>query len=283
MNGADWAEWWVFSFHALHRAMPKRPCAIAFTGDDDMLLCADKFGDVYAIPLLIEASSLPSTDGPTAPAPKQPPPVSDKGKLAEAKRRRTEISHDLPFSNKLLLGHVSMLTDLVVVSSAPEGGGKMRKYILTADRDEHIRVSRYPQSYVIEGFCLGHKSFVSKLLIPSWDKSQLLSGGGDDFLLRWHWEQSRNTEAVSIARLIEDVVGKKVVTGKAEEEDGEFKPVLIGMWEVPSQQIVIAGFEAWVFPPYGRSGLPTRHDCHHFPPPFPLTPSFGGLMKCAWT
>jgi tRNA (guanine-N(7)-)-methyltransferase subunit TRM82 len=225
--------------------MPKRPCAIALTDDDDTLLCADKFGDVYALPLLAKDPPPPAQSGAVA-TPDPPPlqPVSDKEQLAEAKRRRTEISHDLPFAHKLLLGHVSMLTDILAVSRLPEGGGKAHKYILTADRDEHIRVSRYPQSYVIEGFCLGHKSFVSKLLIPSWDRSQLLSGGGDDFLLRWEWERNKIVETVPVAKLVEGEALVKVAAARdAEEKDGEFKPTLVGMWEIPNQKIVVVAFE----------------------------------------
>lgn len=54
------------------------------------------------------------------------------------------------FEHKLLLGHVSMLTDIALVVL------NGRNYIITADRDEHIRISRgIPQSHIIEGFCLG--------------------------------------------------------------------------------------------------------------------------------
>ncbi|PWW77730.1 hypothetical protein C7212DRAFT_90045, partial [Tuber magnatum] len=92
---------------------------------------------------------------------------------------------------KLLLGHVSMLTDLLSVTTTTAQEGQKRKYIITADRDEHIRVSRYPQSWVIEGFCLGHTAFVSKLLVPRWAPQEVLSGGGDAWLGRWRWADGK--------------------------------------------------------------------------------------------
>lgn len=48
-----------------------------------------------------------------------------------------------------------MVTDMVL--SADE------RYVITADRDEHIRVSRYPNGYNIESFCLGHTEYVCHL------------------------------------------------------------------------------------------------------------------------
>ena len=35
------------------------------------------------------------------------------------------------------------------------------RYIITADRDEKIRVSKFPNSYNIKTFCLGHTEYVN--------------------------------------------------------------------------------------------------------------------------
>ena len=61
-------------------------------------------------------------------------------------------------------------------------------YILSADRDEHIRISRGPpQTHVIETFCLGHTAFVSCLAIPESRRELLVSGGGDHEIFLWDW------------------------------------------------------------------------------------------------
>lgn len=74
----------------------------------------------------------------------------------------------------LLLGHFSLICDMEINED----------YIITADRDEKIRVSRRKTPYVIESFCLGHSQFVSRL---SWidDYQKLVSGGGDMKLMVW--------------------------------------------------------------------------------------------------
>lgn len=227
--------------------MPKRPCAISMAESDSTILLADKFGDVYAMPLL-EAVVQPK------PEPTEKPTAAqlakeERERLAEVKRKRTEISHDLPFTAQLLLGHVSMLVDILVVTIPEEG--KDRTYVLTADRDEHIRVSRYPQSFVIEGFCLGHEAFVSTLLAPSWDKTQLISGGGDEFLLRWDWRSGKMLEKVAVANLVKGIVGGKVGGGKHDHGDAErgggekeFKITVVGMWEVPELKTLVVAFES---------------------------------------
>lgn len=230
--------------------MPKRPSAITMTDNDDTILLADKFGDVYALPLVpppeeiekVEKSK--STEKLTVAQLEK----AERDRLAEAKRRRTEISLDLPFTHTLLLGHVSMLVDILAITLPADfdGASKDRTYVLTADRDEHIRVSRYPQGFVIEGFCLGHESFVSKLLIPSWDRSELVSGGGDDYLLRWDWRSGKIRQKIEVGSLISGVVGGKVAGGKHDHGDAEraggekeFKATVLGMWQLPE---IVDGF-----------------------------------------
>ena len=58
-------------------------------------------------------------------------------------------SHENQSGGSLVLGHVSLLTTALLSQDG--------RYVITADRDEHIRVSWYPQGYCIESYCLGHK------------------------------------------------------------------------------------------------------------------------------
>jgi len=108
----------------------------------------------------------------------------------------------MAFAHELLLGHVSMLTDIACVSVPVKTATKThyRTYILTADRDEHIRVSRGPpQAHIIDSYCFGHTSFVSSLcLLPRSQNKILVSGGGDDFLLIWNWRQSTTLGRIAL-------------------------------------------------------------------------------------
>ena len=74
-----------------------------------------------------------------------------------------------------------------------------RRYILTSDRDEHIRVSRYmPQAHVIEGYCLGHKQFIGDMVIPPSNERLLISGGGDEDLYIWDWLSGKLLSTTSV-------------------------------------------------------------------------------------
>ncbi|KAA8917116.1 hypothetical protein TRICI_000788 [Trichomonascus ciferrii] len=153
------------------RSFPKRPSAVDSTKDKEKLILADKFGDVYGVPLT-------GTDA-----------VLTEG---------TEDSKIEP-----MLGHVSMLVDIKAVQ---RDNGK--QYIITADRDEHIRVTRYPQTYVIERWLFGHTEFVSVIETLPWNPHQLVSAGGDDFVAHWDWTTGELLETFCIRPLVEQYLNE---------------------------------------------------------------------------
>ncbi|KAI9845823.1 MAG: tRNA (guanine-N(7)-)-methyltransferase non-catalytic subunit trm82 [Sclerophora amabilis] len=185
------------------RIMPKRPCALAITADDSTILCGDKFGDVYSLPLVTIVDRATSTDLEQINPATQTVfrPAADEGTVHTARNQRALQNQRQTASKairkritepscQLLLGHVSLLTDLAAVSFDGHGSRSPSKgnFIITSDRDEHIRVSRgLPQTHVIEGYCLGHKEFVSRICVPPWQQTSLISGGGDSMLILWDW------------------------------------------------------------------------------------------------
>jgi tRNA (guanine-N(7)-)-methyltransferase subunit TRM82 len=76
------------------------------------------------------------------------PFLYDPQDVPEPRQKDALSSHENPSNGMLVLGHASPLNCFVMADD--------EKYIITADRDEHIRVSRYPKGYVIEMYCLGH-------------------------------------------------------------------------------------------------------------------------------
>lgn len=201
--------------------MPKRPSAINITPDSSLILCGDKFGDVYSLPLL-ECHRAKGTSSKAVPDLSRPecldssrdifvPSASELTVHTKSNhealrnqlktRSRPTAKKTLDFEHQLLLGHVSLLTDLLYVQlDAGSSSAGARGYILTSDRDEHIRVSRgLPNSHVIETYCLGHTEFVSKLAVPRWRPDLLISGGGDNYLIVWDWINGQAIQKVDLA------------------------------------------------------------------------------------
>jgi tRNA (guanine-N(7)-)-methyltransferase subunit TRM82 len=120
----------VMSPQRIHcaRELPKKPTGIRFLRDGQTILVSDKFGDIFSYPV----------HSPDAPL------------QSESKSRRDAMtSHENSSGGTLILGHTSVVTSFVL--SADE------RYVISADRDEHVRVSWYPQGWHVEIFCLGHE------------------------------------------------------------------------------------------------------------------------------
>jgi tRNA (guanine-N(7)-)-methyltransferase subunit TRM82 len=232
--------------------MPKRPCAIQILPDNATIIIGDKFGDVYSLPLLPKVAEPENGHQADASAESEgtPQPESEKTDKPAFKPSATNLTvhtkrnlraleaqmkqqsftarkEPLKFEHKLLLGHVSMLTD--ALSARHQVEGQWRDYIITADRDEHIRISRGPpQAHIIEGYCLRHEEYISKIcLIPGTDL--LVSGGGDDWLGIWDWPTFTFRRKFSIDYALFD----PDITAPAEYlKEGERKVNVSGLWTV---------------------------------------------------
>ncbi|EED81216.1 predicted protein [Postia placenta Mad-698-R] len=176
------------------RELPKKPTAVHLTRDGQAILVSDKFGDVFSYTLHPKS----------APAPSEP---------SETSKRTALTSHENPSDGELILGHVSLLTCFLLSTDD--------KYILTADRDEHIRVSWFPQGYVIERYCLGHGKYVSALHVPPFAPDTLVSGGGDPMLKVWDWMTGRMLLDVPIMETVEPFIKVRVPKGKHGWDEGE--------------------------------------------------------------
>ena len=152
------------------RKLLKKASSISFgpTGPAGGIVVTDKVGDCFLYSLN---------------------PLPDSGK----ERPSNFVVNSDPSLNPdatLLLGHVSILT----AHALSQDG----RHIITADRDEHIRVSRYPQSFVVERYLFGTDGFVSALCVPPKRPSVLLSAGGEPVLRIWDWQKGVQLATVGI-------------------------------------------------------------------------------------
>ncbi|XP_065909322.1 tRNA (guanine-N(7)-)-methyltransferase non-catalytic subunit wdr4-like [Dysidea avara] len=114
----------------------------------------------------------------------------------EKNSTKTYSTDDIGKESTFLLGHLSMLLDMVITMD--------QKYVITADRDEKIRISHFPNAYNIKAYCLGHNDFISCLLQCIHYEHVLISGSGDGTVKTWDFEHGRllHTEFCSSPRTI---------------------------------------------------------------------------------
>lgn len=88
-----------------------------------------------------------------------------------------------------ILGHISTVSCMKLDPTC--------KVIATGDRDEKVRVSRYPDAYNIVTYCLGHKSSILGIVFCS--DGLLCSGAADGFIKLWAWKEENGREVFSVA------------------------------------------------------------------------------------
>jgi tRNA (guanine-N(7)-)-methyltransferase subunit TRM82 len=219
------------------RNMPKRLCAATLTPDERHLIVGDKFGDVYELPLHPTEGWVP----PKRKAEKFFEPsaseltVHTRGNLQALKQQKEQKmkaieKEGLGFEHRMLLGHVSLLTDVQMATS--EVNGRQRTYVLTADRDEHVRVSRYPQSHIIEGYCLGIREFVSRSCVLPWASNLVAVGTGEPSLRIYEWLSGRLLSMDGFEHLQE----RLSALSPSKEDQVSDKIAVFGIWPVAQAQ-----------------------------------------------
>jgi len=138
---------------------------MAYEPTESSIIVADRTGEVYSFPW-----------------PLSPPQVERYKHITTISDPGNPVSKasDERFMGTLLLGHSSSVVALTT-ARAPWG-----KVLATVDRDEHIRISVFPQTWVIHAMGLGHTAFVSCVL--SVDDVGIITGGGDNQVISWDFE-----------------------------------------------------------------------------------------------
>jgi len=71
------------------------------------------------------------------------------------------------------------------------GETKWGRVLVSGDRDEHVRISVWPETWVIWGMGMGHGAFVSCL---EGVRGGVVSGGGDGKVMMWDWDGGKRGE-----------------------------------------------------------------------------------------
>eukprot|EP00960_Hanusia_phi_P023914 705605-Hanusia_phi.AAC.2 len=126
---------------------------------------------------------------------------------------------DLECKAEHVLGHISSLTDMRISSSGSR--------LLTADRDEKIRISNFPHAFEIEAFCLGHTELVTCIETLSLEEEELvLSGGADGSVRLWSVKDGSLVDTYMI-----DAAGEEEESEDRQQADGQLLAEEPNTWD----------------------------------------------------
>ncbi|KAJ9120053.1 hypothetical protein QFC22_002950 [Naganishia vaughanmartiniae] len=141
--------------------------------DDGTVVVSDKNGDVFAYPFVNDANTTTTSTKP------RPDPVALAG------------DPSLNPDATLLVGHVSIVTAHAYTRD--------KKWLVTVDRDEHVRLNRARETHVIDKFLWGHKDFVSTIATSPLNPHIIHTAGGDPYILTSHLVTGQTVSKLAIA------------------------------------------------------------------------------------
>ena len=113
-----------------------------------------------------------------------------------------------------IAGHTaSVITDMIGIGEDDPNSTNTTAYIATADRDEKIRISKFPHMEIIHSFCLGHTNVITSIAtLRSHDPTEkgtmmLLSTGWDHRLCLWSHLEGKLLDMVQYEGAVESSSG----------------------------------------------------------------------------
>lgn len=128
-----------------HILLSKKPTCVVEL--DETILVSDKFGDVYQFKM---SDLVPAEE--------------------DANKNKDTIA------NNIILAHFSVINEISV--------SKRKNAIISCDRDEKIRVTRYPRTDIIQSFCYGFVELITSCKSEIVENKQIIAAGGCDGSLR---------------------------------------------------------------------------------------------------
>ena len=128
-----------------HILLSKKPTSVIEL--DNTVLVADKFGDVYQFKM---DDFIPVTE--------------------DANKNKDTLP------NNIIHAHFSIINEIEI--------SKRKNAIITCDRDEKIRVTRYPRTDIIQSFCYGFIELITSVKSEIVSNKQIIAAGGCDGSLR---------------------------------------------------------------------------------------------------
>jgi WD40 repeat protein len=159
----------------------KRASALSYSTHVDQVFVADRTGDVYAFPWPLKDQLLYDKFIRI----KSLPPPDDKKPLTKDSDER--------FMGTLLLSHSSSVLACTI------GISPLGSYTLvTGDRDEHVRISHYPETFIIHAMGMGHSAMVTSVVSIKYDGGdRYITGGGDEIILWDFYGKVRAKSSIS--------------------------------------------------------------------------------------
>ena len=128
-----------------HLVFPKKLTSVV--NNDDDIIVSDKFGDVYKVNI----NEMPGAN-------------DDANKMKDT------------LADHIVIAHFSLITSLSM--------SKKKNAIISTDRDEKVRITRYPRTDIIQSFGYGFVNFISSSKCDELDGMQFVVCGGADGDLR---------------------------------------------------------------------------------------------------